>query len=100
MPMERSDDFVVMGAILLVVVFIVHFNVRGVRHPDWRPWHATARCLYEFLWPCFLAYGAIWLALTVIGDEASPLDHTFWFVIVGIPAMARAHSILTKPPGG
>ena len=95
--LEYPGEFIGVGLILFLILLVVHFNVRGLRHSSWRPWDATGRFMLEFLWPFVLAFGAIWLAFGVLGIEESPLAHRFWLVVVGVPAIVRAQRVLKRP---
>lgn len=97
--METLADYTSIGVAFLIGGFICYINVRAIRHPDWQLWHATGKYIWELLFHGLLTYGALWFLGVVFQSETGPLDHMFWYFVVGFYAAGRAHAIVANPPG-
>lgn len=96
--MDRLADYTSISIGFLVGGFICYINVRAIRHPSWQLWHATARYIWELLFHGLLTYGALWFLGVVFQSGKSPLDYTFWYIIVGLYAADRGHRMIASPP--
>ncbi len=95
-----TRDIIASAVFYPAVVLALHYwYVRKRRHPDWVPWRATGRFIWELLWPCLLVLVVVVTIIIASGVETSAKAlGPIMALLVAIPAFRRARRLITEPP--
>lgn len=95
-----TRDIIASAVFYPAVVLALHYwYVRKRRHPDWVPWRATGRFIWELLWPCLLVLVVVVTVIMASGIEKSARAvGPIMALLVVIPAFLRARRLITEPP--